>query len=181
MMKALLLLALLTLSCGTPGNEASTGREDQGDLVSVDQLRSTPTRVEIGGVTVQLDASLWVNVGPTMPRRSGPAPINGVVTVAASTGTLAGNVVRIDHVWLLSGDQMWETADPEEQDEQDPGYVDTHGVPRNRPGSPTFRIALRSGPSWDRPSLVDVIVRIVDPAGRAYLLRAPDQAVGSVQ
>jgi hypothetical protein len=84
-------------------------------------------------------------------------------------------------VWLLNGDQVWETADPEEQDEQDPSYVDADGVPRNRPDSPAFRIALRSGPSWDRPSRVDVIVRIVGPVGRTYLLRAPAQAVGSVQ
>jgi hypothetical protein len=42
-------------------------------------------------------------------------------------------------------------------------------------------VALRNGPSWDRPSRADVIVRIVGPVGRTDLLRAPAQAVGSVQ
>lgn len=179
-MKIYLLLLLLVMSCDT-GVGRSMSSQDQRNSVSLAQLRSAPTQVGIDGTRVQLTSSLWVNVGPTMPPRSGFPPINGVVTAAAAHGTLAGKEIRIDHVWLLHGDEVWSKADPEEQDEQDPAHVDEEGVPRNRPDSPTLRIAVRNGPSWSRSSSVDVIVRLVGQGGESYLLRAPAQTIGAVQ
>jgi hypothetical protein len=174
-----LLLALV--SCARAGQSTISRTSDHEVPESVAELKRTPSQVEFHGIVVALTTSLWVNVGPTMPTRPGAPLINGIVTAVATEGTLAGKGIRIDHVWLVQGTQVWEVSEPEEQDQADPSFTDSNGVPRNQPNSPGFSVALRNGPAWDSGVAVDVVARLVDATGEAKKVRAPAQPIGRVQ
>lgn len=185
-MRMVLLLALLLTggACAAPDERAAQRESERSE--SVMELRSAPTEIVVGGVTVALATSLWVNAAPTMPETSGPEPIRGIVNIVGRDSQPIETGTRITHVWLVRGGQVWERAKPEEQDAEDPSYTDAQGIHRNRPGSPTFRVVLRSGPAWGADgaiadAAIDVVARVADSKGRTYLLRAAKQPIGRVQ
>ncbi|MEB2344370.1 MAG: hypothetical protein OZ948_06510 [Deltaproteobacteria bacterium] len=192
------LLVLVVTGCGRSGDpippdpvEGGSRREGAGlsgeaggdggsELVAM--LRGAPTEAALDATTrVELAPSMWADVGPSMPPREHPPAINGLVKVVATQGSLAGKGIAIDHVWIVKGNDVWEATDPPESDSQDPAYTDAQGVARNRPDSPEFTIALRAGPPWGAEGKIFVVVRIVTPGGTAFLLRAPEQPIATVE
>lgn len=180
-MREFLAIALCAtfVACDAAGRGSVQSSSVDGS--DIREVREAPTRVEVGGLPVTLTSSLWVDVSPSVPPRTSPPSIQGIATMIASDGHLAGRIARVDHVWLVSDNRVWDQPRPEEQDIEDPSFADATGNPRNRPKADAFRIVIRSGPAWDPDSPVDVVVRFVDASGQEGLLRAPSQAVGRVQ
>jgi len=162
---ALLAAGLLLAAPGARAADAVTGAE----------LRRAPLHVSIDGRRLTLTASLWRDSMPPSQREG--RPLQAVLAVGANDGKPFPAGVRVTRAWIVVGDAIWEAPALEEQDATDPAYRDARGTPRNRPGSPVFRIVLRDGPGWDPGTRADVVVRVTDAGGRSALLRVPRQMI----
>ena len=156
---ALALLAAALLEGAAGGRDASA--QDGAEL------RAAPTRVTVDGRRLTLTASL-ARHGRTL---------QAVLDVGTDDGKAFPTGVRVTRAWIVVGDAIWEAPVLEEQDATDPAYRDARGTPRNRPGSPVFRVVLRDGPAWDPGTRADVVVRLTDAGGRSVLLRVPRQTI----
>jgi hypothetical protein len=65
--------------------------------------------------------------------------------------------VRVEHIWVIFGDQLWD-ADTE----QVPGTQDW---------------VARGGPRWGPGVRVDVVARLREAGGREIVIRAPDRLI----
>ncbi|MFO1314703.1 MAG: hypothetical protein U1F58_03785 [Burkholderiales bacterium] len=167
-------LLAATLLLGMPGvhaAEAPTGAE----------LRRAPTRVTIDGRRFTLTVSLWRDLMPSVPPQRDGRPLQATLAVGANDGRPFPAGIRVTRAWIVVGDAIWEAPALEEQDAADPAYRDARGTPRNRPGSPVYRVVVRGGPAWEPGTRADVVVRLTDAGGRDVLLRVPRQTVMLVQ
>lgn len=140
------------------------------------ELRRAPTHVSIDGRRFTLSASLWRDLMPAPQQREG-RPLQAALTVGTNDGKPFPAGVRVTRAWIVVGDAIWEAPALEEQDAADPAYRDARGTPRNRPGSPVYRVVLRGGPAWDPGTRADAVVRLTDAGGRGRLLRVPRQTI----
>jgi hypothetical protein len=113
-------------------------------------LRNAPLTITVDGASVALHTSLWRNLMPSIPPSGSPL----LATIRLSAPVTGAS---IDHLWVLLGDQSWETT-PE------------------RLGASSEWMA-RGGPQWMPGSRVDVVARVRGMDGRTQLVRAADQLI----
>ena len=146
-------LALLSLAMS-----ASCGKLQSG-LVPTAELLSAPTSISVGGQQLTLGAELWRDFMPTIgPSEPDGKPLAAVMYFTAATGTVPAGL-RIDRVWVVFGDEQWETATLEE-----------HFFDR-------YEVVARNGPKWGPGVNVHVIVSVTG-AGASGLLRASNVPIG---
>lgn len=168
------LLLVGTLLLGAPGVRAA-------DAPTGAELRRAPTHVTIDGRRLTLTASLWRDAMPSGASPREGRPLQAVLAVGANDAKPFPAGVRVTRAWVVVGDAIWEAPALEEQDAADPAHRDARGTPRNRPGSPVFRVVVRGGPGWEPGTRADVVVRLTDAGGRSALLRVPRQTITLVQ
>jgi hypothetical protein len=152
----LLCMGILQLSC----NDIGKDRPLQPPMLPLQDLLAAPETLSIGGKSLVLSTSLWLDLMPTVPP-SNP-PLIAIIYVRSADSTEPPNSVSPDVVWIVSGRQIWG------------GFLqDTFA-----PGQNVIAKVARNGPGWD--GSVEVIVRIVDSGGTAHLLRAASQQIGKV-
>jgi hypothetical protein len=134
-------VAALSVGCG---DSPTAPDPTTGDL------RNAPLTITVDGTSVALQASLWRNFMPSIPPNGSPL----LATIRLSAPVTS---VSIDRVWVLLGDQSWETT-PE------------------RLGASSEWMA-RGGPQWMPGSRVDVVARVHGMEGRTQLVRAADQVI----
>lgn len=167
---ALLAAALALAAPSTYAADAPTGAE----------LRRAPLYVSIDGRRLTLTASLWREM-PSAPASHDARPLQALLTVGTGDDKPFPAGVRVSRAWIIVGDAIWEAPSLDEQDAADPAFRDARGVPRNRPGSPVHRIAIRGGPAWDAGTRADAVVRLTDAGGRNALLRVARQTIAQGQ
>ena len=119
--------------------------------IPIEQLRSAPEQMEIGGP----QTSLYRNFMPGCCEPGGDpltAPVS--ITDAYSKPT---SLLSPTHLWVLNGDEVWEAA-----------------ITADAP-------VAHGGPKWSTGTRADVVARVVDVVGTAYLVRAPNLPVTGVQ
>lgn len=128
---------------------------------TLEVLRAAPTIARIANKRLTLWPFLWRDFQPSIP--PGGRPLIAVLRVTTADSTRFPADVRADSTWVLFGDQMWATAVAEE-------------LPR-RENSPSLEVIAGDGPKWEPYVYVDVVIRLWDGRGRAYLLQAPHQLI----
>ena len=145
-----------------------TGCEDLGVAVPptlpVETLLAAPETLVVQNRTLTLSTNLWRDFMPS-PDGDRSQLIALVYVEAVDPAPLPAGVSS-DAVWIVSGKEVWKSFfsdEPRPPGEQRPNRI--------------CAIA-RDGPRWN--GNVDVIVRVLDGHGKAFLLRAARQNIGRV-
>lgn len=131
------------------------------------ELRQAPTRsAPLAGFTCSLETYLYRDFmpGPDVGANGRPMIAVARVTVDDDTATFPAGVT-VDRMWIVNGNEVWETMPREEQ-------------PRGSSGkAETIEVVGRDGPRWGPGITVDVVVRLRGPGGATTLLRAAAQPI----
>jgi|ERR1043165_7619722 hypothetical protein len=145
----------------------------QNPSVSLKDLRKAPTQVVLDNKTLQLSAYPWRDF---MPGAWGPdgSPLMVVLKITSTDAQPLPNGLRLDHAWVLFGEESWEVSElrgrlgPRNEDQDSSINCST---------KPKCEVTLRNGPKWGPRVRVDVVVHLTDSAGKEYFLQAPNQYV----
>ena len=158
-MRHLLLLATLaTLACVATACVDATAPDANTPTLAT--LRSAPSSVKVGETTVVLSAYLWRDFMPVIP--AGGPPTTLIVSVASSDSSVAP-AVELEAAWVVNGKEVWTPV--------------LEFNPLVDPYPNTILKFGYNGPKWTPGTLVDVIVRVRDSTGRAYLIRSAGEQV----
>src|SRR4051794_22333740 len=134
-------------------------------------LRNAPDVIEMDGVPVQLEAEVWRDFMPTLypdeasrlqASATGPGqPMTARLRIRGRNGQQIPRGVSVDVAWVIWDDQIWESRASED-------------LPRDA-ANQTVSLHLGNGPKWPPGATVDIVVRVVDPAGVAHLLSSRGQ------
>lgn len=139
----------------------------QGPLtpsVPLQTLLDAPLVVEIDGRQYTLETYLWRDFMP--PTEPNGSPLAAVVYVTAVDGQPFPAEVGADRLWVVNGEEVWETAFSGEQRPRDQAHL--YQLEKFTAG----------GPKWDVGIQVEVVVRVKSATGRIQLLRATKQLIG---
>jgi hypothetical protein len=128
--------------------------------VGISELSSAPTRIVADGQSLTLAAFLWRDFMPISPPEG--KPLVAVLQIRTDDGSPASVRINADTSWVIHDTEVW-SATVEER-------------PRAET-TPVYEVVARNGPKWGPDIAVDVVVRLVDSTGRAFLLRAPQQTI----
>jgi len=129
--------------------------------VSASDLTTAPTKIVLAGKTLILGTSLWRDFMPIAPPDG--KPLVALLQVKTGDGSSVPATVSADTVWVIHGAQIWSGLLQEERSRAET--------------MPLYEVVAREGPKWDPGITVDVVVRLRDASGRAFLLRATDQVI----
>ncbi len=146
--------AFASFGCGsgTPAAPAFTQQDDPA---------AAATSVVLAGKALTLSTYLWRDFQPISP--SDGRALAGVLRISTSDGSGLPTSVTADRVWVILGEQLWQTT-PSETGGRD-------GT------SPVYESSIRDGPKWGPGVTVDVVIRLGDGSGRTVLLRAANQLI----
>jgi hypothetical protein len=144
---------LFTAGCGGSSPTSPTD-------VSRAQLAAAPTRIVADGKALTLRAALWRDFMPISPPDG--KPLAAVLQIVTEDGSQVPATVTADTSWVLHGADVW-SATVEQR-------------PRAET-APAYEVIARNGPKWGPDVSVDVVVHLVDSAGRSILLRAAGQTI----
>lgn len=131
------------------------------------QVEAAPDYVTIRGQRIVIaDAELWRNFQPETAGQNGD-PLVVDFHLRTTTGAVPAEPLRVDVLWVVNDGDVWSATVGAHPDE-----------PLN--GTPQVYYQASDGPRWATPATVDLIVRVYDAAGRAYLIKAAGQTVIAV-
>ena len=156
---------------------AQTGQSKENLSVAIKDLRKAATEVEIDGQSLSLSAYPWRDFMPGAANGPDGSPMMVGLKVATTDKKPFPSGVRLDRVWVLFGEQVWETS--KLRDQNGPSYDKDSWI--NCSDSPVCEVTVRNGPKWGPGVLVDVVVRLTDREGQHQLLKAPKQCVNATQ
>lgn len=116
-------------------------------LPTLDELRAAPTSLVVAGRQVSIEVSLWRDFMPAAPPDGQPLAV--VIRLPKEAVSL-----EVTNSWVVLESQVWAAA---------PTVVDAY----------ERRWAARDGPKWGPGVDVDVVMRVRDSGGSAYLVRTP--------
>ncbi len=150
-------VCILALSCDSPFSI---------DLKALETLLSAPEQIQIGSRLYRLETYLWRDFMPSCPPDG--QPMIASIRVTAIDQLPFPGTVDADNLWIINGQEVWETEFSDEEIPQDSNR--RHQL---------VKIA-RDGPKWGPGIYVDVVVKVKDHANfRTYLLRASNQYIGA--
>ncbi|MBE0434126.1 hypothetical protein IBX73_11775 [candidate division WOR-3 bacterium] len=130
----------------------------------IDELLTAPELIEIGGRELFVEAQLYRGFQPVCPPDGNP--MFAVIWVVPSDSMPFPTSVDFDYLWVVNKEyDVWVTGFDEART----------AIEDNK-----LRKMAFDGPKWDvepYPVLADVVVRVTDGHGNAYLLRAADQII----
>ncbi len=118
-------------------------------LPTLDELRSAPTALVIAGRQVPIELFLWRDFMPISPPDG--KPLAAVIRLPSDVESL-----EVTKSWVLQESLIWVAA---------PSFV---------AASTGREWVARGGPKWGPGVDVEVIVRVRDASGGAYLVRTPN-------
>ncbi len=167
-MRFRLLISLFLIGCflAVPACGRKTSPPKSSVKPQPANLRDTPTQLTVGDSTYKLQASLWRSFTPPLKEPDG-RPLIALVRLDESNLQPIHAGVEIDYLWIVHGDQIWETRFSDED--------------RPRPPAHIFERIAREGPKWGPEVKVDVIVNVAMDGSSVGRLRLPEQMIGKAQ
>lgn len=149
-------------ACAPPMHSAAVP-DGAGATVTFEDLRAAESRLALGPREFNI---ITAHVAYNNMPMAGPSAGPGLQISAHIAGPVGpDDPLTADRLWLIRGNLVWEMP----IDELRPLPGATELVARGRPGWPP--------PAAAKMELVDLVVRLHDRAGRAYLLARRDQRV----
>lgn len=137
-------LALVFIVCALVGCQSGPSEPDPTGL------RATPTSILLAGQPFELSVFLNRDFMPASPPDGRP-----LAAVVRLPNELVA--VRVEHIWVLFGDEVWSA-----QPEQVPGTQDW---------------VARDGPKWGPGVRADVVAQLRESGREAVLVRAADRLI----
>jgi hypothetical protein len=147
--------AIIFLNAACPGPTVPS--------VPLEELLSAPERVTVGGRSFTLETFLWRDFMPG--ENSGGSDLMAVVLITADDLQPFPADLDSDRLWVIHGSEVWETGYSRESGPPDQAHI--HQLQQRAGG----------GPKWETGIKVEVVVRLLGPGGRGYLLRASGQMI----
>ena len=108
------------------------------------QLDQAPEHVRLAEREFSLSASLWRDFMPPVP--PGGNPLRVRVSVAADGAPPFPSAVKVEQVWVLSGEEHWSPP--------------LSPAPNSTVGAPSLEYNMGDGPKWEPGRKADVVVRL---------------------
>ncbi len=108
------------------------------------QLDQASEHVRLAEREFSLSASLWRDFMPPVP--PGGNPLRVRVSVAADGASPFPSAVKVEQVWVLSGEEHWLPSLPP--------------APSSTVGAPNLEYNMGDGPKWEPGRKADVVVRL---------------------
>lgn len=135
---------VLLLLCATWGCQTGPSEEE------LTELRAAPTSIPLEGHPYELSVHLYRDFQPISPVDG--KPLSAVVRLPEHLAD-----VRVRHLWVLFGAEVW--------------IADANRVPG------TQDWVARGGPKWGPGVTVDVVARLRKGSGEQVLVRAADRPI----
>jgi hypothetical protein len=141
-------------------------------------LRNAPDTVVIESSVIRLQISPWVNRMPMATSRdpntglSKPdsRPMRISFRLLSEKGTPVPSTLRVDRIWIIQDDEVWET-----------NAIDEPFAASNRSSGTSREFLVDEGPTWQSMVPIDAVIRLIDQKGSAYLLAVRHQKISSVE
>jgi len=135
--------------------------------IPTDTLLAAPQEVKIAGQRYVLETYLSRDFKPGSPPEG--APLTALVWVRALVPPPSLPPLEADRLWVIKGAEVWE--------------ADLQGktLPYLPEEDSVLGKTAEGGPKWAVGSRVEVIIRLLDEKGHAYLLRASEQEIYAVR
>lgn len=153
---AIVLLCLFLYCCDNPYSP---------EYPTLEKLLSFPEQILINARLYTLETYLWRDFMPSCPPDG--RPLIALIRVSAVDQLPFSSTLDADRLWIISGQEVWETEFSDEEIPPDPNRE--HQLEK----------IARDGPKWGPDIYVDVVVRITDYKFKTYYLRASDQYIGA--
>jgi hypothetical protein len=134
--------------------------------IPLNNLLAAPLAIELGGRQFSLETFLYRDFMPG-PDRGGSLLI-AIVYLTAVDGQAFPDDVDCNRIWVVNGEEVWETTFQDEMRPRSPSYLNQ------------LEKVARNGPVWDIGTRVEVIVRVTASLKAPCLLRATKQEIGAV-
>jgi hypothetical protein len=85
----------------------------------------------------------------------------------SETGTPLPSILREERIWILQGDEVWETNAIDET------VGASNGISRD--------FLVHGGPTWQSMAPIDAVIRLMDRNGSAFLLAVRHQKISAVE
>jgi hypothetical protein len=108
------------------------------------QLDQAPERVRLAEREFGLSVNLWRDFMPPVP--PGGNPLRVRVSVAADGAPPFPSAVKVEQVWVLSGEEHWSPPLPP--------------APNSTAGATNLEYNMGDGPKWEPGRKADVVVRL---------------------
>ncbi len=156
---AIAFLGVLALTGCTASNGPWVVRLE--DLPEGADIVSAPDQVEVASRQYILETYLWRDFMPISPPDG--KPLIAKATILATDLQPFPSDLDADRLYVINGEEAWVVDLPARQGPLLPDYQ--------------LKKIARDGPKWGPDVTVDVVVRLVEPGGSEYLLRAVDQMI----
>lgn len=133
--------------------------------VPLEKLREAALVIEIQGRQYTLETYLWRDFMPG--GNAGGSDLMAVIDITAVDKLPFPAEIDSSRLWVLKGEEVWETGFSEEQRPPDQAHLYQ------------LRKIARNGPRWDTGIQVEVVVKVTSLGGTSYLLRAAKQTIGA--
>ncbi len=127
------------------------------------EILSAPERIKIDDRQYILETYLWRDFMPISPPDG--KPLLARIRVTAQDSLPFPVSIDIDRLWVINGSEVWEAV-----------FSEKERVTGIKLKNQLERIA-RNGPKWRSGIRVDIVVRVIDTKGNAYLLKDSDQLI----
>ena len=168
-----LVLALMPVAFPAEQPRDLVSQKKQDSSIPIKDLRNAPTTVVVNNRSLHLSAYAWRDFSPgigTMGDRSLSVAVK--ITSADNQPLQVG--LRMQRAWILFGEQVWEVSNlrggKPGQDEVKDSWIGCGN-------GPECQVSLRGGPMWEPGVYIDVVLRLTDSEGKAYLIQAPNQKI----
>ncbi|MBE0712790.1 MAG: hypothetical protein IH583_10430 [Candidatus Aminicenantes bacterium] len=151
---AMLALCLFAVSCQSPVTPS----------LPLNDLLRAPLAVEINSCQLTLETFLYRDFMPG--ENSGGSLLIANAYLTAADGQPFPAEIDSDRIWVVNGEEIWETTFTAEARPRDSLHL-------NQLGKTAW-----GGPRWDVGAQVEVVVRVTSSMGPPRLLRATKQAIG---
>ena len=168
-----LFLALM-LAFSINQSRGQVGQSKETLPISLADVRKAPTEIVIEGRSLTLSTFLWRDFMPGSSTGPDGSPMMAALKVATSDKKPFPSGVRMERLWVLFGEQVWETAQIRDRMNNSPSNKDSWILCSDLP---VCEVTVRNGPKWGPGVSVDVIVQLTDKDGRHHLIQAPKQTV----
>ena len=146
-------------SSGGLRTPASTPTRKEPSAFSLNELRSAPERLVVGGREYGLQAQLSRDFMPVSPPDGKPLVV--LVQVIEQNGQPIAPDLKLEYLWVINGSEIWATTfSPEALPSPPQGELDA---------------IARDGPKWGPQIQVQVVVGLRRGDGFLELLGAADQ------
>jgi hypothetical protein len=137
-------------------------------------LRDAPETVVIENAVIRLQIFPWENRMPMATSRDpntglsmpDSRPMKISFRLLSETGTPLPSILRVERIWILQGDEVWETNAIDET------VGASNGISRD--------FLVHDGPTWQSMAPIDGVIRLMDRNGSAFLLAVRHQKISTV-